>query len=210
MMRPISVLPYLTPEPTTVAPKGFTVVEEQLIQGLPHAITLDNRITLTVLLPHGLAHAWRDADPEAIVCTSKDKRRALTKLQHVNRSQLPRPPLRLMVQVDSVFQASVPTVASLRVNSPQDGNVQHGVKLEFVLLDWLITAGTVRSMGDYGSRIRLAWRRRGLGTDDFTMPPINPNIVPRLNAEQVFVALVTAPTQFETVVYSSVTARRGG
>ncbi len=210
MMRPIPVEHYLTPEPAATAPADFTVIDQQIVQGLPHTIKLTDHLGLTLLLPNGLAHEWRDADPEAIVSRSADERQAATAAQIAARADLPRPPLRVMVQLDGVLQESVAVVAGGRVPSPRSGRPDRGVRLELVFLSWLITAGTVRGLGDYGSRIRLAWRARGAGVDDYAIPPVNPNIVPRLAVAQVFIPLVVQPVQFYTVVYSAVAVQMGG
>lgn len=210
MMRPIPVEHYLTPEPAGTAPAGFTVIEQQIVQGLPHTIKLTDHLALILLLPNGLAHAWRDADPEAVVSRSADERQAQTAAQIAAQSALPRPPLRLMAQLDGVLQESVAVVAGGRVPGPRGGRPDRGIRLELIPLSWLITAGTVRGIGDYGSRIRLAWRARGAGVDDYAIPPVNPNIVPRLEVAQIFIPLIVQPMQFYTIVYSAVAVQMKG
>jgi hypothetical protein len=202
-MRPISVLPYLTSEPATVAPEGFTLVDAPITRGLPHRFMLDQRIRLTLLVPHGLAHEWRDADPQAVVSASDDERARSTAAQIARHSEIARPPVRLMVEVDTVLQESVAVVVGSGLSTPGIGSETRGVKLELVILSWLITAGSMRSAGDYGSRIRLAWRARGRGVDSFGIPPVNPNIVPRLEQAQVFIPLIVQPIRYDTIVYSA-------
>lgn len=209
-MRPIPVEQYLTPEPSQTAPEGFTVVEQQIVMGLPHVIKLTENLSLTLMVPNGLAHEWRDADPEAVVSTSKDERQPLRAGQIAARSTLPHPPVRLMVKLDGVFQESISVVTGRQTASPHSGVSERGILLDLVLLSWHITAGTIRSIGDYGSRIKLAWRERGKGIDDYAIPPVNPNIVPRLEQAQVFIPLIVQPIQFYSVVYSAVAIQLGG
>lgn len=209
-MRPIPVQNYLTPEPEALAPEGFTTIETPILRGLPHRFPLNDHIFLNVLLPNGLAHEWRDADPEAVVSASEDEREALAAAQLAAKSEVSRPALRLMVEYDNVLQESVAVVAGHGVCVPNTGSETRGVKLELIVLSWRITAGSMRSLGDYGSRVRLAWRERGKGSDTFALPAINPNLVPRLEREQVFFSNVVQPAQYYSVVYSSAAVEVGG
>jgi hypothetical protein len=59
-----------TPPATEPLPKSFTRMSIQLANGLPMTIDLDVELRLVLLVPNGLAKAWRDAEPTAIVSRS--------------------------------------------------------------------------------------------------------------------------------------------
>jgi hypothetical protein len=47
--------------------------------GLPHVLVLDRATRATVVLPSGLARAWRDADAAALVSNSNDEHTPLAR-----------------------------------------------------------------------------------------------------------------------------------
>jgi hypothetical protein len=204
MMRPIPVEHYLVPEPDKLIPEGFTLLEQKILQGMPHTITLNDFLTLTLLIPNGLAHEWRDADPEAVVCTSEDEYKNLTQAEILSRSSLPRASVHLIVKHSQLFQESETAVIGQKLLSPSNGQPEYGIKLELVLFDWHITAGTMRSIGDYGSYIRLAWREQGKALDDYGIPPINPNIVRRIPHVPIPPRLLAPRRLFDVRVFSAV------
>ena len=177
-MIPIPVAGWLVPEHTSLTPDGFTRVDEPMTRGLPHTITLDRATRATVVLPSGLARAWRDADPAAVVGTSADEHAAVRPATGVDDSAV-RPPLRLVVERSNVVIGVVPFALGARRFVPDDGGAR-GAAIEIVLLAWELRAGTVLGPGDFGSRVTLAWRIADTASAEFAPPPINANLARRL------------------------------
>jgi hypothetical protein len=154
---PMPVARYLvsatSPQPTA----DFTRISQPLANGLPYAIRLDAQLRLVVALPTGLAMAWLDADPAAIVSRSSDQTvpPAAGATQPVGA--IAYPPVRLYLLRDGTPLASVPLVAGLRRSVPDAGS--DGVLVELLVLAWDLRAGTMRGPGDVGSWVDLAWRR---------------------------------------------------
>jgi hypothetical protein len=166
---------YLVPEPSAIAPEGFTRIENTIRGGLPHTIRLNEQFKLILSMPTGLGITWRDADPQTVVSSSQDERRSSTLT----------PPLRLMVGVGKKRWSIIPLTASTRHQAVKPGA---GLRLEIIILGWHITAGTVRGAGDYGSKIALVWRRAGEGSDQFSPPPIHPEVEKRQPQAQMMLA----------------------
>jgi len=55
----------LVPRLSPAVPVTFAAESRALTQGLPERFSLDAGASLVVVVPHGLATAWRDADPTA-------------------------------------------------------------------------------------------------------------------------------------------------
>jgi hypothetical protein len=180
---PIPVQHYLVPERTPTAPEGFTLVEERILNGLPHAIRLDPQTRLVLLVPTGLARTWRDAAPEAIVSRSDEGLAPLAAGGDASVGEVDRTPARLLLRSGTRTLASVPLVAGLRRSLPDAGLPDSGTRVEVVILSWDLRAGSMRGAGDFGSRISLAWRYADRAVERFSTPPPNPNVVPRLEAK---------------------------
>ncbi len=179
----IPVQHYLVPESAPAAPEGFTVVDERILNGLPHAIRLDPETRLVLLVPTGLAKSWRDADPEAIVSRSDEGLAPVEAGIDDPVGSVERPPARLLLRSGTRTLASVPLVPGLRRCLPDAGLPDSGARVEVVILSWDLRAGSMRGAGDFGSRIALAWRYADRAVERFSTPPPNPNVVPRLEAK---------------------------
>jgi hypothetical protein len=149
---------------------------EPLVAGLPQTIALDADVSLAVTMPNGLASQWLDTDPQALVSSS------LPELEpHAPGGAVARPPLRLLLLVRSAPVAAVPLVAGLRRVVPDDGGAA-GVRVELEIVGWEVRAGTLRSAGDFGSFVDLAWRRADAAAERFEPPALNPMLVRRMAA----------------------------
>jgi hypothetical protein len=162
----------LIPDLVPTAPPGFTVVDEALVDGLPHRIQVGGDLVAVLTVPTGLAADWRDADPAAPVSSS-----AGGPVPTSGRAGHP-PPARLLVLRGEGVVASVPLVAGRRAQVAGDGGPP-GVQLEILVLAWDIRARTLLGPGDAGARITLAWRRAGTAPDAFTAPPVHPQVAAR-------------------------------
>jgi hypothetical protein len=149
---------------------------ELLVAGLPQTIVLDADVSLALALPNGLAAQWLAADPLAVVSSS------LPELEpHTPGGAVARPPLRLLLLVRSAPVAAVPLVAGLRRVLPDDGGAA-GVRIELEIVAWEVRAGTLRSAGDFGSFVELAWRRADSAAQRFEPPALNPMLLRRMAA----------------------------
>jgi hypothetical protein len=170
--------------PAGLAPlgPGFVLVDDRITQGLPHRIPLPGELSLLLVVPTGLATAWRDAAPNAVVSSSRDQ---LTprgaRASASDTGSRPRPatqgqplveplplaaPARLVVRRARAIAGAVPLAAGCRVVLP-DADAQPGVRIELIVREWDIRAGSLRGPGDVGSRIVVAFRRIDLGTAIF-------------------------------------------
>jgi hypothetical protein len=175
-LPPFPATRYLVPEPPRQAPEGFTLIDTPLVAGLPFALPLDAETSLVLTMPTGLALTWRDTDPTTPVSRSEDEwAPAAAPDPAAPVGDAARPPLRLLLQQGGATVASVPLSAGLRRALP-DG----AARFELVVLSWDVRAGSVRGPGDFGSRLVLAWRRADLAVTEFSTPPPNPQLVPRL------------------------------
>jgi len=184
-LPPIPIQRYLTPEPPTLAPEGFMLVDDRITSGLPYTMQLDGSTDLTLFLPNGLAHTWRTIDPATAVSASGAERGPTVSQPATETAPAGRVPLLLRLRVAGVPAAVGPAVVGRRGFLPEgDHPDADGVRVEVIVLDWALYAGTVRGAGDYGSYIKLAWRRADQAVASFSTPPVNPYVIDRLPPEQ--------------------------
>lgn len=192
-MPPFPIHRYLTPEASPAAgdlvAAGFTLVDDRITTGLPYTVPLDDGAELTLILPNGLAHTWRETDPAAVVSLGASELAGHDPAATAETAPVHRPPLWLRLRVGGTPVAVAPVVAGRRGLLPEGDRAPgdpatSGVRVEVVVLDWAIYAGTVRGPGDYGSFLRLAWRRADQAVARFSTPPVNPYVIQRLPPEQ--------------------------
>jgi hypothetical protein len=176
---PVPVARELTPDPDLSAPAGFTVVDEPLVDGLPHRMALGADLTAVLTVPTGQALTWRDTDPTERVSSGEDGLlpAAAPEGGAPEGGAVDRPPARLFVLRGDEVLGSVPLVLGRRARVSDDG-LPPGVQLEIALLSWDVRAGTLRGPGDVGARLSFAWRRAG-ASDVFTPPPVHPRVQAR-------------------------------
>lgn len=196
---------YLVPETETTAPsdEGFITVEERLTGGLPHRIRLDNTLTMILILPTGLATAWRDLDPVTLVSSSAPEYAP----RNLEIQDLPRTLPRLIVRQGAQSAASVPLVAGKRVVVPRAGGVISR-RFELIILNWEIYSGSVRGAGDYGSRLTFAWRWIDIPTNRYSIPPVPLVVKIRLPLPQRVQSETGRLKPYKYLIYRSVRIRR--
>lgn len=168
MIHPIPLDRELTP-PLVVPPPGMTPLEIRLTAGLPHAIALDGLLTLSLVMPTGVAVWWRDADPLALV----DRGRVGDQDNRADPAAAP--PLRLVLRRGGQRLGIAPLVAGQTLWLPRAGT---GAVIRFMVLEWELRAGTLKGAGDVGSRIRLAWAHAGRAPNGFELPAV-PRVLAR-------------------------------
>jgi hypothetical protein len=178
MTPPFPIERYLVP-PSESPLDGATAQSTVLAKGLPETIQLDGEVSLAVVLPTGVATAWRDADPGALVSSSDGELAAWTPAPSTSVGDVERAPVRLLVLLRGNPAASIPLVAGLHRVAADDGGTT-GAFLELRIVAWALYAGNVRGGGDYGSSLKIEWRRVGSGTPRFEAPPLDPHVAQRL------------------------------
>jgi hypothetical protein len=179
-LAPIPVSRYLVPQVPLQAPGGFTSVDEKILDGLPHTISLDRATELVLTMPNGVAVTWRDADPAALVSRSTEELSPYTPNPAEPVATVGRAPLRLLVRLNGALAFSLPLRAGQRRIASDAGDPAKGSQIEVYVLFWEIYAGTLRGPGDFGSRISFAWRRSDQAVNHFSDPPPHPYLFPRL------------------------------
>jgi hypothetical protein len=184
-LPPIPIAGSLVPPTAAAVPPGFTLVDAPLPAGLPQPFPLLGDLTLILAVPTGLATTWRDADPAEVVSRAAAERDpapppagpAAGELGSVRRA-----PARLFLRQAGAILAAVPLVAGVLRRVPDDGGRDRGELARVVVLDWDLRAGTLLGPGDFGSRIRFAWRAVPRGEDRFEPPPTHPRVAATLQA----------------------------
>lgn len=177
---PIPVRRYLVSPQAPTTPEGFQRIDQSISSSLPQAIDLGDGLSLLLVVPSGLARPWREADPTSIVSHSKPELAAFVPAASEVVGHVDRAPARLLMRIKGRTVASMPLVAGSRRMLPDSGQPDGGIRVELMLLGWDLRAGNLRGPGDYGSRISLAWRRADGAVEQFSTPPINPQLTPRL------------------------------
>jgi hypothetical protein len=180
---PIPVDRELVPPAAPAAPGGFTPITEAVADGLPHVIALVPDLRLVLAVPTGLANAWREADPAAVVSSSDGE--LAPPPPHAGDGEtgaLGRPPACLVALRGREVLGVVPLVAGVLRRLPDAGAPGRGVTLEVVVLGWDLRAGSLCGPGDVGTRLALAWRPVGAGAAAFAPPATNPHVAARLEA----------------------------
>jgi hypothetical protein len=176
---PIPVDRFLVPVPTTDVSAGFTLIDQALTNGLPQRLPLFADVSLALVVPHGLAKRWRDADPTDIVTHSDDERTSTTPAT-TQAAPPPRVPALLFLERAGTTLAAVPLVAGLRGTYPNGCESTQSTLVELFIISWEVRAGSMVGPGDFGSRIRLAWRNAVKAVDEFSPPPVDPRVARRL------------------------------
>jgi hypothetical protein len=174
------ILRYLTPDVKPVPPDGFTVVDDRILQGLPHFVPLAGELRLAVLVPTGLVRHWLDADPTLVV-THSTRETEPKAVEDEPPGSAEEPAARLVLMDGSVPVASAALTVGRRITLPETGAA--GVRVDVVVLGWDLRAGSLRGPGNFGSRITLAWRSADTPIAHFSTPPVNPVLIKRLPPE---------------------------
>lgn len=172
----------LVPPSPVAVPTGFTLVDEQLQSGLPQIFPLLGDLVLVLAVPTGLAVTWRDADPSDLVSRGAGQLDpvpppAASAVEQVGSTH--QAPARLFLRQAGATLAAVPLAVGTVRAVPDDGGTGPGALVRLVVLDWDLRAGSLRGPGNFGSRIRFAWRAADSGTDRFEQPPRHPRVAIR-------------------------------
>lgn len=177
---PIPVSRYLVPEERPRAPEGFTQLDRAINDGLPFNLQLNAATTLVLVVPNGLAHTWRDADPSTVVTRSDEELAPHTPAPATPVGDVTRPAARLIARRGGLAVGSLPLAAGLRRYVPERLTAAGESLLEVLILSWDIRAGSLRGAGDFGSRISLCWREADRAVTQFSTPPVDQYARPRL------------------------------
>jgi hypothetical protein len=181
-IAPIAIRPHLVEPSVPAVPTGFTDVDVPLVKGLPHRIPLVDGFALVLAVPTGVARAWRDADPAAVVSASGAE--SLPPARAAAIGDVDRAPVRLYLERQGATLAVVPLAAGLRRRIPDAGIDDQGAAVEVLIVGWDIRAGTLRGPGDVGSRLHVGWRDARVAADTFERPPLLPGVAERIAREE--------------------------
>lgn len=176
---PFPIARYLVPVDPPTLDERFTVVDASVTGGLPYPIDLDGTVSLVLSLPTGLATQWADPDP-ATVLTSAQTEITPQGTPAIPQSALHRAPVRFYARVGGRTVASIPLAAGLAAAFPVGS--PGGINYALQILDWDIRIGNVHGPGNFGSRVKFAWRRADVAVAQYSTPSINPHLWWRLPA----------------------------
>jgi hypothetical protein len=176
-VRPIPVDRYLVPAQPAQPPGDAQVVDVLLLTGLPFGIPLGSDFALLLTFATGLATEWRGLDPHAVVSESS--------AEWTSRAADSEPVGDVKTgRLSLALQRGGRTVTVLPMVSGRHTLVEPGDpgarRFDIWLVGWDLRAGTVRGPGDFGSRVRLAWRIADKSVASFAPVPVNPMIVARV------------------------------
>lgn len=131
---------------SAVSPRGAvdagTLLDSALADGVPARLPLDSSRSLVLAVPAGVARVLLDADPLTVVWPSP-----------LDRTPVDLPWPRLTLVVDERIADSTAVVVGTPVLL-----ADHGRAVVSVTVDQLVlTAGTLRAPGRFGSRVVLRW-----------------------------------------------------
>ncbi|WP_164015759.1 hypothetical protein [Pyxidicoccus trucidator] len=181
---PIPASRYLVPDAAPRLPADMTRVRVPLVRGLPQPLPLDGEFDLVLYAPLGQAVLVRDSDSTALVGSGAPERARHTPGPATRRliasasQALARAPARLVVRRGGAILGALPLAAGLWRAVPDHGGAP-GARLEVVVLDWALHAGTLRGAGDYGSFVELAWRRADAGSERFVLSRLDARVAAR-------------------------------
>lgn len=181
-LLPIPVDRELVPPPGLTAPEGFASVDTPILNGMPHIVELAGDLRVVLIVPSGVAEPWREIDPQTLVSSSLPERNPPDAAAASGPGSVARAPARLLLQSASQTIAVAPLVAGVRWLLPRSGDA--GARIELIVLEWDLRAGSLRGPGSFGSRLVFAWRRADTAVDRFSEPPLNPVLVKRLPPER--------------------------
>jgi hypothetical protein len=182
MMWRIPIEQWLVPDepPPEAGPAETTFLDQPLIAGLPFALPLNAGWSLLLTLPTGQALRWREADPSLVVASSTDE-----ELAGVPSADATRTPLRLLVRRgDGQWVGVIPLAAPGRTVVVPGDRARPDAALMVTLISWEVRAGNLVGPGDWGGRIRLAWRRADRPRIGYEPAPLNPYAMRRLAAHR--------------------------
>jgi hypothetical protein len=158
--------------PPPVVP-GVRVVRQELTAGLPARLDLDADRGLVLAVPLGVARAVIAADPSAVVFTTAVVNPFDSRAFRDSGAAWPR----LTLVVTGAVGATVPVVPGVPVRLAGPAGP---AAVEVVVDELVLTAGTLRSPGRFGSRLSLRWRDLTLARDDGPAPPLGDPGIPVL------------------------------
>jgi hypothetical protein len=168
---------YLVPATLPDPPADAQVVDVPILSGLPFTIPLAGDMTLVLTFASGLAKEWRSMEAREVVAQSA------TEWEPRGENQNPLPDtktgrLSLALQRAGRTVAVIPVVLGRqRLVEPGEPAAQ---RFDIWILGWDIRAGSIRGSGDFGTRLRLAWREADQSVRHFAPVPVNPFILLRL------------------------------
>ncbi|WP_290060884.1 hypothetical protein [Amycolatopsis solani] len=162
------------PLPAVAAPPpdpAVQVVRQESTAGLPVRVDLDAARALVLAVPLGVARAVLAADPSAVVFTTADPGDGTAFRDY--GAAWPR----LTLVVTGAIGATVPVVTGVPVRLT---GAPGTAAVEVTVDELVLTAGSLRSPGRFGSRLSLRWRDLAPAPDEGPPHPVGDPGVPVL------------------------------
>lgn len=145
---------------------GYATLTSRITLGLPHVMVLDQRLTLGLVAPTGIASFWLATPREAVVSQAGEDRPGA-------------PPFRLTLRADGARMIGVaPVVLGPARFVGSAGTEAPGLRLR--VTGWMIHAGSLVGAGDFGSYITFDWKPWGTAAGRFEAPIARPAVLRRL------------------------------
>lgn len=179
MLTPLRpALPALVSRPREVAavPQDTQVVRLELSSGLPARVDLDATRGLVLAVPLGTARAVIATDPTAVLFDAANPSDLLAARDYGGAWP------RLTLLVNGAIGDTAPVVLGVPFRLAAglaSGEATTGVAVEVTVEELVLTAGTLRSPGRFGSRLSLRWRDLTLAPDEGPPRPLGDPGIPR-------------------------------
>lgn len=176
LSRPRAVLP----DQAAPAPADGMLLRAALDSGLPVRLPLSGDRVLVLSVGLGRARAVMAADPADVVVAAGG---TATTTPAATTPRDPDVPIARMSLVEgSTLGDSVPVVAGVPATLTVAGRAVAAVTVETIAL----TAGSLRSPGEYSSSVTLRWRHLGEAGDAGPTLPPGDDSIPRLRPTAMF------------------------
>jgi hypothetical protein len=178
------VLPALISRPLldaapAASDNGFApgqTVQQELAAGLPARVDLDGDRSLVLAVPLGVATGVLAADPMTVVFdTGVPNPSDLTALRDSDGAWP-----RLTLVLTGAIGQTVPVVLGVPVRRVAGAAAGVAAVVEVTVDRLVVTVGSLRSPGRFGSQLTLRWRDLTLAPDTGTPAPVGDLSIPRL------------------------------
>lgn len=165
--------PAVLPPPDVADPVGLATLRATLDSGIPARIPLSGDLALVLSVGLGQARRYLDSDPSTPVVTLGDRVVSADDARTASDPDAPLP--RLSVVRSGGMGDSVGVTAGVPLVLTFGG----AAAVELTVLSLVITAGSLRSPGQFGSALVVAWRSLGAAPDTGAPAVLGDSSIPR-------------------------------
>jgi hypothetical protein len=170
--RPLFDVPALPgPDVPASGPAAFRVLKQELTSGLPVRVDLDGARGLVLAVPLGVARSVLSADPQAVVFDTRT----------AGDPAAARDPGAAWPRVTLLSGGVIGETAPVVAGVPVALRLGAAAVVEITVDLLVVTIGTLRSPGQFASRLALRWRDLGPAPDTGPPRPVGDPGIPALN-----------------------------